>query len=127
MTIYLAARYSRRCELLGFARELEMRGHEVTSRWLTSDHLLPVGAPPEEGVHFALEDWYDCARAACTISFTEEPAKAGGRNRGGRHVEFGIAVALKQRVVVIGWRENVFHYLPHVEFYGTPAEALAAF
>ena len=43
--------------------------------------------------------------------------------RGGRHAEFGIALALGKRVIVIGPRENVFHALPAVERY----ESWAAF
>lgn len=37
MRIYLAARYSRREELLGYRADLEAAGHIVTSRWLAGD------------------------------------------------------------------------------------------
>lgn len=37
--------------------------------------------------------------------------------RGGRHVEFGLAVAWEKRIVVIGPQENIFHWLPMVEHY----------
>jgi hypothetical protein len=30
---------------------------------------------------------------------------------GGRHVEFGLALAQGKRVIIVGPRENVFHYL----------------
>lgn len=42
--------------------------------------------------------------------------------RGGRHVEFGLALGLGKRVIVIGHQENLFHHLPQVEFFhGLPA------
>ena len=55
--------------------------------------------------------------AQCVISFTEEPRKTNGR--GGRHVEFGGAIALQKICVVIGPYENVFHHYPGVEHYAS--------
>lgn len=128
MRIYLAARYSRRVELQAYRLILEQLGHEVTSRWVWEDHELAIGTPLEAGVRFAREDMVDLHRCECVISFTEEPGQAGGRNRGGRHVEFGIALASHHihRIVVVGPRENVFHYLDQVEMHATWPEALAA-
>ena len=90
MRIYLAARYSRFPEMQGCRTILESLGHMVTSRWINGDHDYKGGqSPAEQRVRFAQEDWADLLAADCVISFTEEPGKAGGRNRGGRHVEFG--------------------------------------
>jgi len=36
--------------------------------------------------------------------------------RGGRHVEFGYAMAKGKRLIVVGYRENLFHEHPSVEF-----------
>ena len=47
--------------------------------------------------------------------FTEPPQSVYAR--GGRHVEFGVAVSSGKRLIVIGYRENVFHWLPQIEFY----------
>lgn len=138
--IYMAARYSRRGELMGYRAEAMAHGHEVVSRWMWGDHELPIGAPKSYGVRFAQEDAEDLMSADTVISFTEKPGEAGGRNRGGRHVEFGLALGLNagrrdhhrpfapepMRLIVVGWRENVFHYLPEVEFHRTWASALAA-
>lgn len=49
------------------------------------------------------------------LVFTE-PANPGGRNRGGRHVEYGIALALSKDIVVVGEPENVFHNLAGIVF-----------
>lgn len=40
------------------------------------------------------------------------------------HVEFGYALALEKRMVIIGLRENIFHTHPMVEHYHTFEEFL---
>lgn len=151
MKIYLAARYSRREELAAYRTELESIGHTVQTRWLNGEHQLandgtPIGengAALVEGTlrsreqlseheqteraavlraRFALDDWEDVNAAEVVISFTEPPRSKA--NRGGRHVEYGIALANKARVIVVGHRENIFHWLPVVEFYATWDEAI---
>lgn len=141
--IYLASRYSRREELCAYRSELERLGFRVQARWLNGEHQLandgtPIGENGEalvedrfqttEGVRlrekFAMDDWEDVNAANLVISFTEPPrAKA---NRGGRHVEYGIALANRARVIVVGYRENIFHWLPQVEFFEAWNDALTA-
>jgi len=55
------------------------------------------------------EDGDDVAAAQLLIAFTEAPRSV--RSRGGRHVEYGIALALRKPVWLVGPRENVFHAL----------------
>lgn len=117
MRIYLASRYSRREELCDFRSVLFQAGHEVTSRWLNGNHQVSDDGFNAEGPHFlrerfALEDLQDLESCDCLISFTEPPRS--GPMRGGRHVEFGIAMALRKSLIVVGPRENVFHCLPRV-------------
>lgn len=131
MKIYLAARYSRREELCLYRSQLQKLGHDVQARWLNGGHQLsnegtPIGdngeALVESGgdeaaklrAHFANDDWEDVNAAECVINFTEAPRS--GASRGGRHVEMGIALARGVRCIVIGYRENIFHWLPQVEF-----------
>lgn len=130
MKIYLAARYSRREELLSYTVELQHIGHEVTSRWLNGGHGIPreglsedSGFASEVRARFAIEDWDDLMEADAVISFTEAPRS--NHSRGGRHVEFGAAVAASKRIIVVGYRENVFHCLPCVEFYSSWQELIA--
>ncbi len=116
--IYLAARYTRREELLGYKADLEALGHTVTSRWLNGAHQISDTGLSEEGTReererFAREDWADLREAEWTIAFTEEPRVSN--SRGGRHVELGAALAWGQRVTIIGPRENVFCCLEWVE------------
>ena len=117
MRIYIASRYDRRFEMLGITGVLMRAGHSVTSRWIEGR-----GDGPEVA---AAEDFEDVLRADCLVSFTEEPA-AGvtWAARGGRHVEFGLALAAGKRLCVVGPRENIFHFLPRVEVYRNTAELI---
>lgn len=120
MKIYLASRYSRFREMQDYRRDLEARGHIVTSRWINGGHQiddagLSAQAKESERVRFAEEDLADLLAAECVVSFTEPPRSTN--SRGGRHVEFGVAVGLGKRTIVVGSRENVFHCLPGVEFH----------
>lgn len=145
MRIYLAARYSRREELCAYRSALEVMGHTVTSRWLNGTHQIndtgaPIGdhgesliesdgssdvrAAADLRLKFAQEDVADVVAADAVISFTERPRSTG--NRGGRHVEFGIALALGKRLIVVGHRENLFHWMSSVEFFESLESLLAA-
>jgi hypothetical protein len=121
MKIYLAARYSRNDEMRGVRDVLQAFGHEVTSRWIDQHggNLLEsivaekLNAEPGDCSKYALIDIADLEAAEVVISFTS--AEGGGK--GGRHIEFGLALGLGKRLVVVGPRENVFHTLPQVEWY----------
>lgn len=128
MRIYLAGRYSRREELAGYAAELGALGHTVTSRWLLGLHEWPGRRgdsefPPARTQEWAQEDLADVLAAECVVSFTERPRTE--RNRGGRHVELGIALGTRKLLLVIGHRENIFHTLPEIRFYETWEQARA--
>jgi len=115
MKIYIAARYDRRFEMLGVAATLNRAGHEVTSTWI-------AGRADDLELVAAVEDLGDLARAECLVAFTEPPERGvAWAARGGRHVEFGVALAAGKRLCVVGPRENIFHHLPRVEVYPTLA------
>lgn len=127
MRVYIAGRYSRRLEFCEYKRDLQDLGHVVTSRWLLGGHQIDdqgraIGDEGEARVEagdivlaakFAQDDVQDVREAQVLLAFTEAP-NAGGRNRGGRHVELGLALAWCLDIVVVGPRENVFCWLPHV-------------
>ncbi len=119
MNVYLASRYARREEMQAVAADLQQMGHTVTSRWINGSHELEDHPAPEDRRRLAQEDMLDILDANCLISFTEQPRASGeSPGRGGRHVEFGIALGgCTMRLIVVGWRENVFHWLPRVEFF----------
>lgn len=107
---------------MAYAKDLEALGYVITSRWLLGNHetasnrgLGPVD--PHDSMPWALEDIEDVISADIVISFTEPARVEAGR--GGRHVEYGLALGLGKRCIVVGHRENVFHCLPQVEFYET--------
>lgn len=128
MKIYLASRYSRIAEMQAVAADLVALGHTVTSRWIMGLHAATDDRLEEHAIltrRFAMEDLEDVHNADCCISFTE-PARTGP-TRGGRHVEFGAALAWGKRCYVIGHRENVFHYLPEARFFPAWKDALPEF
>jgi hypothetical protein len=88
------------------AEGLRRRGHWIVSRWIDGQDTDDRQA--------VARDWEDLHNADCLVAFAETPG-APGRQRGGRHVEFGIALARGIRVILVGEPENVFHYLPRVE------------
>jgi hypothetical protein len=117
--IYLASKFVRQPEMRQHAAELRALGYAVDARWLAEEHDLPVDAAPDDprGGQFAQDDLEDLSNADTVICFTEQPGDMKGRGRVGRHVELGLALAWDKDVVVIGYRENVFCWLPQIKFY----------
>jgi hypothetical protein len=124
MKVYFAARYSRRGELRRCAEDVRAAGGIVTSRWLdTEEPLDDLAQHEDDGGAAADRDLQDVCAADVCVSFTEG-ARARHSGRGGRHVELGVALALGQRLVVVGPPEHVFHCLPGVERFERWSEAL---
>ena len=128
MNAYLAGRYSRRLELCGYAEDLQRAGHTVVSSWLDGHHESQdlVGTDDEKAT-WAIADLLDLRKAHLLIAFTEDPR--GIPTRGGRHVELGYALALRDTceypsIAIVGPRENVFCCLPYVAQFDTWADAL---
>lgn len=120
--VYLASRYSRHDEMQGVRTVLEaLCDVTVTSRWIDlHDGSAPLSRTAEQ-LHqdtegssvYALHDLEDLRAADTVISFTD----GSNSSKGGRHVEFGAALALGKRSILVGPRENVFHTLPEVEWF----------
>jgi hypothetical protein len=124
MRFYLAGRYGRRSELDEYAALLKHLGHTVTSRWLDGVHeAKDAAATDEEKMLWALDDMVDIQRADWLVHFCEPDSHAHGASRGGRHVEFGIALAQKKNIAIVGKPENIFHCLAGW-FFDTPAALL---
>ena len=151
MRIYLAARYSRRLELCEYREQLRALGHTVDAVWLNGEHQIddkgsPIGEKgeslveglrPGERLHqedmseraaalrqkFARDDFRDVIMSEMTILFTEPPRSKP--SRGGRMVEFGIALGRMQRCWIVGPRENIFCWLDDVRQYDDWPTALA--
>lgn len=86
---------------------------------------------PETMLKLARIDIQDIMAAECFINFTEPPEST--HSRGGRHVELGFVLGATTllnrmdqgltRIIIVGYRENVFHWLPVVEFAETWEQA----
>ena len=124
MKVYLAGRYGRREEFRSYIPIFEAAGFEVNSRWLTKEYSDEVVAAVEsgnisrqEGLVCCFDDYNDITACSVLVVFTEHP-NVEGKARGGRHVEFGIALSMHKRLVRIGPMENIFHCIvgPHWSF-----------
>jgi hypothetical protein len=106
MKIYLAARFTRIDEMRGYADELKEDGHEITASWVYGG---------EEGLTFsdiASLDIADVLRCDTLVKFTEPygtPVPGGGR-----HSEWGVALATKKALYLVGPKEQVFDWYPGV-------------
>lgn len=113
MKAYLAAAFGRQAEIRTYRDQLTAIGHEVTSTWLDHEESAKYDPPGPLWGERAEIDIADIHKADTVISFTD-----GALARGGRHVEYGIAIALNKRRVIVGPMEHVFHCLPgfiHIE------------
>lgn len=120
MRFYLTARYSRHSEMQAYAGSLSALGHEVGSRWHRRDYEASkdIESELEFSRRLADEDYYDLSYSDAIIAFTEGP-DTPGRGRGGRHVEFGIALQASKTCIVIGPAENIFYTLSQVYQFDT--------
>ncbi len=104
MRVYIAAPYPLRDMAQALMRRVEGAGHTVTSTWLTSYDRMTN--------EFACLDLADVRRADVLLALS--PSEWLDKGTGGRHVEFGYALALNKPIVLIGERGNIFHYLSDV-------------
>ena len=110
MKVYLAAPFSTAGQVeAAYAQDLTRRGHIVVSQW----HCGPF---PGTLAQAAQRDLEDILEAEVFIFLAKLRPTA---NRGGRHVEFGFALRAGKRIIVLGGRMNLFHFLPGVEVYPT--------
>ena len=116
MKIYLAARYSRREELVAYRKQLQDIGHDVQARWLNGEHQLANDGTPIGENGAALVE--GTLRSGEQLSEHEQTERAAA-------LRTKFALANKARVIVVGHRENIFHWLPVVEFCPTWQDALA--
>lgn len=114
MKIYLAAPYKSKELMSTYAAELRAGGITVTSSWLNEPHKPETqmgDLTHEQHRAYALQDIKDVQAADILVFFTD---KTKTIVRGGRHVEFGVAVQRRIPIYVIGDFENIFHHLPRV-------------
>lgn len=127
MKVYLAARYSRKKEIKALVPLLLEHGIQTTSRWLDetgSDTAHLNEFTPAFCRETAHIDLADIEEADSFVFFAEDPTV--GTPRGGRHVEFGYALAKGKEIHVIGDYENIFHFLPNIRSHRSVDDFLEA-
>lgn len=110
MRYYIAARFDRGPELAEFVNTISdsLLEAECTATWLLRSLHESLHKPLHEA---AFDDFNDLLKADVCIFFAE--SSEVGYNKGGRHVEFGMALALGHEILVVGPKENVFHHAYH--------------
>jgi hypothetical protein len=117
---YFAGSFNRKPELLEYLEQFEADGNHCTSRWLKGEHEVDFQEDRSKlnyggyGFEFAQEDVDDITRCELVVFFSS--ANHESKGRGGRHTEFGIALALGRPLVIIGERECAFHSMTQDEW-----------
>ena len=124
MKVYVAADIDEQKEAKVLADALTERGHEIVSSWVYAPEIHEVEgtATDEERANVAVAEVSEICNADCLVVLTKSD---GNYCRGGRHIETGVAIGNDLDVIVIGPRENVFHYWPGVKHYHSARDALA--
>jgi nucleoside 2-deoxyribosyltransferase len=122
MRLYLAAQFSRRDELRNYGDELQKIGIDITSGWVyepSSGEAMGDNAAHTRQI--ADRDIRDIDRCNWLLLFTNGPETR--IVRGAHHFEAGYAYGRGIRVITVGPRDNVFHYLPCIRNFPTWEDA----
>lgn len=122
MKVYPASRNRARC--IEAVAALEAAGHEVTHNWA----IGPACSYTHKDAYIAATDLAGVKKAQVLLLLWEEGML-------GANVEFGYALGLDKRIIVVGWfgntaetmfggDRNVFYRLPQVVHVNTLDEAL---
>lgn len=119
-SIYLASAFLRRSEIARDATLLRRDGLTIVSTWHDAPHDITPEAELtyQQRARLAQRDRDDLEQAAVLVLYGDPPGEYAGN--GGKHVEFGYALALDLHIVIIGHRESIYAYLPNVVFCETP-------
>lgn len=129
MKVYLAAPYQMKETIKERAEQVRALGIEVTSRWLEEPHKPATQLNElthEEHRAYATQDIEDVIAADVMVFFTDQTKAIV---RAGRHVEFGVAVAINKlirpmSILVVGSNhENIFHHLEGVRHFQSWTDA----
>jgi hypothetical protein len=122
-TFYVAAHQQKLA--IEAKRRIEEAGHLVNAQWITLEDI-DTHKPKRDMEYYAQMDADDvvaCDQLVLLTEPTEDRLFHKRRNSilslttGGKHVEFGIAMALNKPVHVVGEKENIFHYHPVTNMY----------
>ena len=116
MKVYLASQFARQAELARCREDLLAIGWHVTASWLDEED-----DSTEDYAIYAENDLRDIDSADAIIFFSGPPyyGDLATVARGGRHFELGYAYHSNKLCIIIGSRENLFHYLPNMQRFET--------
>lgn len=116
LKIYLAAMYSEKDNISKQAAIFRSHDFVVTSTWLEEPHAPTIKmaeVATDSLLEYAQNDIRDISEADWFVCQSVEPTTL--TVRGGRHVEFGYALAKGKKILVVGPKENIFHLLPNIK------------
>lgn len=106
MKIYLAAQFKEQPLMLQWSILLKHHGHYITSRWLMANEAKLKSI---EAYNEAMKDLEDIDN--CDIFISQTLNRGDVYTGGGRHIEFGYALAKGKKLINVGGSESVFHTL----------------
>ncbi len=119
MNIYIAGLWDARARLCEVRDRVEAAGHKVVGTWLDAENKP---AHSEQGVinsgghdlakNYAVRDADEVVNLCDMLMLDTLDLNV----RGGREVEYGLALASNKRTVVVGPKRNVFHSIAHYHF-----------
>lgn len=110
MKLYLASSFNSRAAMRNQRKIAELYGHSVTSRWIDIPADSPTLPNAKNSVQEAQNDLDDIDAADTLVFFSNT-----GTTSGGKHIEFGYALAKGKPIVIVGDRGSVFHHLDAVK------------
>ena len=122
--IYLAGPFGTKIEMRQRRSALLARGFTVNARWIDEDQFTSDSKPSDVGEapsadYLRQYAEIDLADAKACDWFVVFPGQGAGH-----HTELGVALALNKPIIVIGPKNNIFHYLPDVYHLDTWADFL---
>jgi hypothetical protein len=120
LNIYIAGWFGAKERLRQVRDRIEKVGCRVVGTWLDEETGAPeapglttVGdVTPEQCREYAVRDYYEVTKTADILILDTIDVNP----RGGREVEYGMALAAGLTLWVVGPRRNVFHYIAHRHF-----------
>jgi nucleoside 2-deoxyribosyltransferase len=120
MKIYLAARFPHQHQMQIWAKYLESKGHTITSLWIYGNEM-GVDMTRHDGATMDLDHVNEADVLLSEVLPYKTPFSGGGR-----HVEFGYALAKGKILINVGdgTGEHIFHHLKCVKTVGSIEQAV---
>lgn len=115
---YIASAFTRKEEMRYIRSTMQAAGFNVVADWLDepaeSDDTAPTDEYREACALLDLKNVNECDVFVCFI----------GGVGSGHHTELGLALCGGKRIVLIGKKNNIFHYLPLLDYFTDFADFL---